>query len=270
MNTNNPPTSDILVIDDNPAQLEQILEHISRLGLRADSAVQAAHGEWLFSTGNYRLVLIDGYRAGSDVPFLDVPAIVQRMRTIEAGRPGMPASAMFSWASSQDTHASKRYSDAGITACLPRPDSPAGWREAVVSCIGHADLRGPTAAAPAMAAGGSEPPLSISALEQLCGGDLTMANEIFELYIATSEEDSRALASAIAGRNALEVKTASHRMKGAAQILSADAFARQCQVIELAAAASTTDWTFIDSQHGQLLIERQRLAQFMLQHIGPG
>jgi len=265
-----PPSSDILVIDDNPAELEQILEHISRLGLSAESAVDAADGERLFAAGNYRLVLIDGHRATSEAHSLDVPVIVRRLRAIEAGRPDMPAAAMFSWANFQDTHASRHDSDAGITACLPRPDSPAGWREAVASCIGHADLNGRTTSGSAMATGNSEPPVSISALQQLCGGDLAIATEIFKLYIATSEEDSLALASAIAGRNPLEVKTASHRMKGAAQILGADAFARQCQAIELAAAAATPDWTFIDSQHEQLLIERQRLAQFMKQQIGAG
>lgn len=267
---NKPSPLDILVIDDKPVELEQILDYISQLGLSAESAVDAADGERLFAAGNYRLVLIAGHWAASEVLFLDVPVIVRRLRAIEAGRSDMPGAAIFSWVNSQDTHASKRYSDAGITACLPRPDSPAGWREAVASCIGHANLNGPTASSLSRTTGHSETPFSLSALQQLCGDDLAMAAEILELYIATSEEDNRALVTAITGRIAHEVKTASHRMKGAAQILGADAFARRCEMIEIAAAASTADWTFIDSQHEQLLIERQRLAQFMKQQIGAG
>ncbi len=265
---NKPSPSDILVIDDNPLQLEQILDYISRCGLSAESAVDAADGERLFTAGNYRLVLIDGHRAASEVPSLDVQAFVRRLRAIEAGRPDMPAAAMFTWENPQDTHASMGYSDAGITACLPRPDTPAGWREALASCIGHANLNGPTESSPSITTGHSEPPVRLSALQKFCGGDLAMAAEIVELYIATSEEDYRALVTAITGRNAHKVQTASHRMKGAAQILGADAFARRCEVIEIAAAASTADWAFIDSQHEQLLIERQRLAQFMKQQIG--
>ncbi len=270
MNMSKTPPSDILVIDDNPAELEQILESISRLGRHADSAVEIADGARLFSTGSYRLVLIGGHSPAHEIPSLDVPAIVQRLRAIEAGRPGMPASSIFAWASPQDTHAGRRNSDAGVTACLPRPDSPAGWREAVVSCIGYSDMNASAAGVPEMATDGSEPPLDVSALEQLCGGDMAMAREIVELYLATNEEDVRTLDAAIAAGNAQAVKTASHRMKGAAQILGAAAVARLCQAIESAAADAAADWTFIGAQHERLQIERNRLAQFMAQRLGTG
>ncbi len=76
----------------------------------------------------------------------------------------------------------------------------------------------------------------VAFLRELAAGDRATALEILNYFIESDAQDRRALAAAVAARQADDIRLHAHRIKGAARAIGANAYAECAASIETAAA----------------------------------
>lgn len=76
-------------------------------------------------------------------------------------------------------------------------------------------------------------------LLELAGGDRALVREILNDFLASDAKDRQNLAAAVDARNARDIETHAHRIKGAARAIGANAYADTAAKVEHAASATT-------------------------------
>ncbi len=100
-------------------------------------------------------------------------------------------------------------------------------------------------------------PLDWSALRENCAGDEALVNEVLELFRAEADGLLQDVARAVGARDAVAVKRAAHRLKGALVSLGAKPSTEGARALE--ACGGTGDLTPAPALYAQLELEMSRL-----------
>jgi signal transduction histidine kinase/CheY-like chemotaxis protein/HPt (histidine-containing phosphotransfer) domain-containing protein/HAMP domain-containing protein len=232
----------VLLVEDHPVNRAVLVAQIEAAGVVVDAAADAGEALQRFAARPYGLVFTD-----IQLPGVDGYELAARLRELEAaeGRPRTPVLALTASAVRGEAD---RCSAAGMDGVVTKPTTIAvldatlrrwmphvAWPEAAPdgeSAAARADIPAPPDPAP----------LDPSALDELTGGDPELGRQILATYLASVEDDVRALRAATLAGDADDAGRVAHRMGSAARMVGATRLAEAAEALEAALRDEEPGW----------------------------
>ncbi len=257
-----PPAEPILIVDDHPINREVITRQLEQLGCKVAVASNGEEALAVFDIGRYALVLTD-----CEMPVMDGLALARAIRRREAEAGGdsrVPIVALTANALG-DQHA--RCLDAGMDDCLIKPIDTRRLGRSLVrwfppdenapktppepppvptpgpkpepQAVAPPAKPQPDEAGRSQATAAAEPPpISLAGLVDLVGNDKDALRALLTRFLKSTRPCYDALDKAVRDGGEVEaVRAESHRLKGAAAMVGANALAQSCHQMESAARA---------------------------------
>ncbi|MBL8300846.1 MAG: response regulator [Rhodanobacteraceae bacterium] len=227
----------ILLVDDHPTNRDVIARQLAKAGYACISAEDGEQGLQQWRSGRFALVLADIH-----MPHMDGYAMTSAIRAIEQ-REARRRTPLIALTANVTKGEAERCIAAGMDDFLGKPVSIAQLAAKLRGWLPHVPF--PQEAARADTASPAILPEAIDhrVLEEITGGDVQQAREIFDDFIRTAQSDLAALEQALARQDRTGAGREAHRIKGAARLVGAVALADQAALIENGLrAADNADW----------------------------
>jgi PAS domain S-box-containing protein len=201
----------ILLVDDNPTNLEVAGAHLARRGLAVDFARDGAEALERLARGGYDLLFLD-----CRMPGLDGHAVARTHRRREAGEPGrrLPIVALTADAVAGDR---ERCLEAGMDDYLTKPMGSDDLDRVLARWLPAGDDDGAPALDPKVIASLDDP------------DDPEFLTELVDLFLADSPPRLDTLARAVAERNWEAAVEAAHALQGSAANMGAKPLGEICR-----------------------------------------
>jgi CheY-like chemotaxis protein/HPt (histidine-containing phosphotransfer) domain-containing protein len=241
-----------LLAEDHPVNRTVLGHQLEYIGFQFDVAEDGmdAYEHWL--TGRYALILTD-----LNMPRMDGYTLARRIREHELQN-GSARTPMIALSANVMQGEPEKCREAGMDDFAAKPTTIPVLAARLRKWLPHVEwaeaepARAQFAAATTMVDGDV---IDSVALEELTGGDPTLAATLFADFLESSRADAAALSSALEQRDAPETRRQAHRVKGAARIVGAREIASVAARIEAATDAPVCDWALVGELAEQL--ERQ-------------
>jgi signal transduction histidine kinase/DNA-binding response OmpR family regulator len=232
----------VLAVDDHPINRLVLMRQVTLLGYACDTASDGREALEKWRSGLYRTVItdcnmpeMDGYELARAIRKEESSGRCPRTLVIACTANALRGDAENCFAAGMDDYIAKPVEIAKLMAKLDY------WlpiaNRAATGPVAH-----DTAVDNAVAA-----PIEAAVLDEVCGGDAEVRHQALMHFGAANAEDSRVLSHAMEIRDLAEIRRISHRIRGAAATIGANALAQVCERLEEAAKAS--DWRVVlDSQ----------------------
>ena len=228
----------LLLAEDHPVNRTVLCHQLDLAGFHVDTAPDGATALESFRTGRYGLVLTD-----LNMPGLDGFELTAAIRAHEAAT-GARRTPVLALSATVIQGEPERCVAAGMDDFIGKPTTIALLAAKLRQWLPHLawpttiDLTGGGEAArdgAAPAAAGQA--IDGTVLAELTGGDLSMAAEVLQDFVASSTEDLEVLAAALVSGQLDQARRQAHRIKGAARIVGARLVADLAQEMESLATA---------------------------------
>ena len=257
---------DVLLVEDNPVNLEVAAETLRRLGCNVDTAMNGQEALVACAARHYDLVLMD-----CQMPVMDgfeaTRAIRERERKADGASGRTPIVALTANAMDTDRAACR---EAGMDGFLSKPFS----REVMADTLGRhlrsriavpastggsgADGRRSAVAVAGLREGNALDPKIV---ESLRSGRPELWPRLITLFAEETELAQTKLATGLGGGDSLSIKLAAHRMKSAAANVGAVNLSNIYRRLE--AAAANCDLSACAGLSEQAQIESEHVSQAM-------
>jgi PAS domain S-box-containing protein len=227
----------VLLVDDHPTNRLVVARQLALAGYASEAAENGEEGLACWRSGRHALVLSDVH-----MPVMDGYEMARTLRSEEArhGKPRTPVVALTAAALKGEA---ERCLAAGMDDYLIKPVSIAELVACLHKWLPHTR---PGDGAPALAlptlpqAQAPPTPLEAQTLDTLTGGDPREIRALLDDFLATTEQDLRALLQAREAGDTARMASETHKIKGAARLVGASELAHAASELELAAKAA--DW----------------------------
>jgi len=253
----------ILIAEDHVVNLRLIQRQLELLGFNADTASNGQEAMEKWRRNSYALLITD-----CQMPVMDGYELSMAIRAEEKARGTITPIPIIACTANALAGDAELCLSAGMSDYVAKPVSMAALQEKLLRWlpeIAAGRQTRPSSAAPeeARPAPGASlpPPLTPRALQEFSGGDAEAEREILEQFRLSNEKDSSALLQGISARDIGSVLHTSHRIKGASRAIGAVALADVCERLEK--GAKSGDWAQIDGARGALIVERDRLIDYL-------
>lgn len=217
-----PSAARLLVADDHPINVEVILRQLELLGLSAKIAEDGATALAKWRDEPHAVVLLDLH-----MPTLDGFELAKAIRREEAER-GLSRTGLIAVTADAMKGKKARCFAAGIDGFVTKRVSIEALARALAPWISNVVEKPPPGDSPASWMFDPEP------LRGLFGGDAERLSELVRNFADCAARDLAVLRNA---KNARELATSAHRLKGAARLAGANLMAEHAERVEAAAKA---------------------------------
>ena len=221
-------SSRLLVVEDNPVNLEVALDLLNELGIRPDVARNGAEAVEMAGRQAYDLILMD-----VQMPVLDGLSATRAIRGLPNGM-AAPIVAMTANAFDDDR---ARCLAAGMNAILVKPIEPATLFATVAEYASSLPPQAPPASTPAPAANGPQADGPACLLDtarglRYTGSDPAVYRRALRRFLDMHREDPRRLQELTEAGRFPEAERLAHSLKGVAALLGAAPLQSQAAVVE--------------------------------------
>ena len=226
----------VLLVDDHPTNRQVIARQLALAGYASEAAEDGEDGLAAWRSGRYALVLTDVH-----MPRLDGYALAGAIRAEEAAR-GLPRTPIVALTAAALKGEAERCLAAGMDDYLAKPVGIAALAATLRRWLPHtvgADAPASPASLPPQLA---QPPAPLDGevLLALTGGNAPEARALLEDFLATTDSDLGALATACDTGDLPGATRRAHQVHGAAKLVGAVDLAEAAGRVEAAARAG--DW----------------------------
>jgi CheY-like chemotaxis protein/HPt (histidine-containing phosphotransfer) domain-containing protein len=225
----------VLLVDDHPTNRQVIARQLALAGYASEAAEDGEDGLAAWRSGRYALVLTDVH-----MPRLDGYALAGAIRSEEAAR-GLPRTPIVALTAAALKGEAERCLAAGMDDYLAKPVGIAALAATLRRWLPHtigADAPAGAALPPQLAH--PPAPLDGEVLLALTGGKAPEARALLEDFLATTDSDLGALATACDTGDLPTATRRAHQVLGAAKLVGAVDLAEAAGRVEAAARAG--DW----------------------------
>jgi len=227
----------ILVVDDNEFNRAVLARQVAALGYEAEQASDGEEALQLVDQGDYALILAD-----CQMPGMDGFEFAREVRKAEAasGRERIPIVAWTANVMPDDVAACR---DAGMDDVLAKPSALPTVQRVLRTWVDRAGdvARVLVAGVPAPLPPTDGAPIDRMQLRAIMDGDAALEAEMLAGFRTASVKEAAVLRDALARRDCLAIRHASHRMKGLARLVAASSLASVCERLERQARAGCVD-----------------------------
>jgi CheY-like chemotaxis protein/HPt (histidine-containing phosphotransfer) domain-containing protein len=247
----------LLLAEDHPVNRKVLVSQLNAVGFAVETADDGVYALDAFRSGRYALVFSD-----LNMPRMDGYELAGEIRAIEAaeGRERTPVIALTANVMQGEP---ERCAAAGMDDFVGKPTTIPFLAAKLRRWLPHvAWPQAPAIVAPAPvhAAPAGSDVLDPAALNELTGGDQTLAGEVLQDFCEESRSDLSGLCVAVERRDADEVRSQAHRINGASRMVGAREVREIASRIEAEARADAPDWELVDGQLDQLPEALERVA----------
>ena len=231
----------ILIVDDHPANRLLLFEQLCFLGHRCDMAVQGAEALERWQAERFDLVIAD-----CNMPVMNGYDLTRALRQLERSE-ARPRCTVLGYTANAQPEEKQRCQDAGMDDCLFKPISLTALNDRLSKVM---PLRATSAqgAVVAVATGTVKPPQEVFdplTIEALTGGRADMNARLLDQLIDSIRQDRAELNASTLPE---QLKDIGHKVRGAANIISATAVIEACEALEAACEAAAPDATVGERQ----------------------
>ena len=201
----------ILVVDDYPANRLLLARQLSFLGHHITTAEDGVQGLELWLAGHFDCVITD-----CNMPLKNGYQLAQDIRSQERERGLVPCLLLGFTANAQPEEA-ERCRQAGMDGCLFKPTGLDDLRSALATCTANAE---------------PETGFDLSTLTALTGDDHAALVELLAPLLDSLEADRTLLPSLLRKADFAKLHDLSHRIKGGARMVKAQALISCCETME--------------------------------------
>ena len=225
-----PDVLDILVVDDHPANRLLLCQQLEYLGHRCGVAEEGAQGleQWL--SHHFDLVIVD-----CNMPVMNGYDLTRAIRIHEQAH-DQPRCLVLGFTANAQPEETLRCREAGMDDCLFKPISLTALSERLSRISARPACEDVTRNRPA-APGNPPTSFDISSIKELTGNRPEMIEVLMTQLISSCREDARELENLSARGDRRALQDIAHKIKGAAQIISARNVIDSC--VQLEQACST-------------------------------
>jgi two-component system sensor histidine kinase EvgS len=228
-----------LLVDDHPTNRSLIVRQINLLGYAAESAQNGVEGLQKWKSGRFGIVITD-----CNMPEMNGYELSRQIRELEAARGGKRTPIIACTAHAVGGEAENCMAS-GMDDYLAKPVE---LKELLKKLDQWLPITRPDQA------------VDRSLLRQLSDGDAAVECEILAAFRQACHADAAKLKSAIERSSFPDTTTAAHRIKGASNMIGAEALAAACERIERASRAG--DMGLIQASMEAFQRELQRMNQY--------
>jgi signal transduction histidine kinase/CheY-like chemotaxis protein/HPt (histidine-containing phosphotransfer) domain-containing protein len=204
----------ILAVDDSPTNRLLIAQQLKMLGMRVHAAANGAEALAKWRGGYFALVVTD-----CNMPEMDGYALARAIRQAEVSQ-NLPRVPILGWTANALTDAVAKCKAAGMDDVLIKP----------------ADLaRLQTMLSRWLPAAFAVPVIDLKLLKEVAGDDTAVLQDMVRAFQLDIQTQIAALTAALQDNELVAVQQASHKMKGSASYIGAQALVTVCGQIEVAA-----------------------------------
>ena len=235
----------VLVVDDHPTNCRVLATQLGLLGFAVEKASSGQEALDRWSRGDIGLLLTD-----CQMPGMDGYELARSIRHAESaralnmnGRPLAKRLPIIAVTANIFAEAVEECRAAGMDEVLTKPIELAGLKRAIDRWLPTAKGTQPDAASS----------FNDTTIRTLANGDETLARELLEEYRDANDVDLAAAARSMHEEGFEGVRSAAHRIKGAARMIGATGLSEAAASLELAArsgdsAAMRTAWSAVQSE----------------------
>ena len=229
----------VLLADDHPANRLLLVRQVNMLGYAAESAQNGAEALAKWKSGRFGIVITD-----CNMPEMSGYELTRSIRELEYADAGKHIPIIACTANALEGEVESCFA-AGMDDYLAKPVVMKYLAEKLDQWL-------PIAQADA--------PVDRSVLAAISGGDAAAEREILADFRRVNDADVAMLKLAVDRCDILQVKNASHRIKGAGRTVGAIPLAGVCEHLERASRAS--DWKMVEANMGAFHHELERLNAY--------
>lgn len=224
----------VLVVDDHSVNRKLLARQLGLLGLRVETARDGNEALPLWRDGRYALVITDCH-----MPQMDGYELTYAIRAIEADQ-ARARTPIWAWTANALADEIERCMTAGMDELLVKPANLAQLKRMLEKWLPITAQAAPGQPETPQAAA-APPPLDLTRLTVMCGGDSAAVRENLLEFRRTNDQDAVQLRQAVAQDDLARVTHATHRMLGASGIVGAQDLARACRYINHASRAGDSE-----------------------------
>ena len=251
----------VLVVDDNKLNRDVLLRQLNTLGYPADSAAGGGEALGLLRRRNYALVLND-----CQMPGMDGYQLTREIRRLEQSEAKPPVPIVACTANVQPEDIERCY-ESGMNDHIFKPVTLQKLSETLDTwmTMGDAgkqqDTLSPTRQQASVNAPDTSTVIDHGILLEITGNDEELASEFLRRFRDQQESLFLPVKQALDDIDMPAVKTAAHRLKGAARTIGAVALSHVCEHIE--SSASAGDHLRFRTIRQAFLREAERLTHYL-------
>lgn len=239
----------ILVAEDNETNQKVIMQQLALLGYTADIASDGREAFDRWQHINYALLISDLH-----MPDMDGYELTEAVRAAEdqGQRPRTP---IIAWTANAATGEAEHCREAGMDGYLSKPARLeklkvvlAQWMPCAASAVELTQAEAANVPAPVDAdkqdqpsQPAASPPVNVSVLEELLGGDPEMVQELLQDFRLSAAEIADELRAACQAGDAAATRAAAHKLKSSALSVGAITLGELCEEIESAGKANQSE-----------------------------
>jgi PAS domain S-box-containing protein len=250
----------VLVVDDNPLNLDVLMRQLRRLGYSADTASGGLAALHLLKRRKYAVILND-----CQMPGMDGYQLAQEIRKLEqsSGKPAIPIIACSANTQSDEI---ERCIAAGMNDYLLKPVTLDALKKKLASWgAGNRksaqDIEAKAAPPSAAEVDDSSGVIDPQVLDEITGGSDDMAISLLRDFAEQQEVQFRSLRQAFSANDLAGIAHAAHRLKGAVRTIGAGPLGDVCDRIER--AAKSTDRMLLRELRQAYAREVDRLRDYL-------
>jgi signal transduction histidine kinase/CheY-like chemotaxis protein len=230
-----PPPLDVLLAEDNPANVKVATLQLSRMGHSVEAAGNGLEAVELLRQRRFDVVLMD-----MEMPEMDGMSATRAIREGQAGREqaGVPIVALTAHALEEVREQARQ---AGVQACLTKPVNYNKLASVLVELFGAAKTAAQPAAEPEPEPGGEQPVLDTASARKAQGVDAAMFRSILEVSLRELDDRLARIAPAVQGGDMENLRIQAHTIKGTAASMGAYRLSRAADDLESAAKNGRED-----------------------------
>jgi PAS domain S-box-containing protein len=238
----------VLVVDDHPTNCRVLARQLGLLGFAVETAGNGQEALERWRRGGIGLLITD-----CQMPVMDGYALARSIRQAEADRahgkksPAPARLPIIAVTANTLAEAISACRDAGMDEVLTKPLELANLKRTVDRWV---PVGVPEQAHEASA-------FDEAAIQALANGDKTIEDEVLEEYRQANDADLAAAAEAFAAAEFEDVRSAAHRIKGAARMIGAASLSEAAASLELAARSGDANsmqyaWATVQTESERL------------------
>jgi PAS domain S-box-containing protein len=249
----------VLLADDHPINRLLVMRQVHALGYAAESAENGLEAFEMWKSGRFGIVITD-----CNMPEMDGYELARSIRRLESANGGKRTPIIACTANALGGEAENCFA-AGMDDYLAKPVELAAllkkldqWLPIPGEAATPPEKSGESLDAPAPDAAA---PLDRSVLAAISGSDVATERDLLIEFRRVNDEDAALLRQAVAKGDIPEVTRATHRIKGASNMVGAIALASVCERIEHAGRAN--DWKTIEANMAAFRREWVRVNAYL-------